>query len=146
MAAHQAPLSLGFFRQEYWSGLSFPSPVHESEKWKWRQSVCPTLQDPMDCSPPGSSVHGIFQERVLEWVAIMNYSLQSSHSPNKASQTEQGHIVEMKIWCVLNSIVTTWSELILDDVIEHVAFIEKKLNSLFLWYFVKLFQKYGNNK
>ena len=32
--------------------------------------LCPTLSDPMDCSPPGSSVHGIFQARVLEWVAI----------------------------------------------------------------------------
>ena len=31
---------------------------------------CPTLSDPMDCSPPGSSVHGIFQARVLEWTAI----------------------------------------------------------------------------
>ena len=31
---------------------------------------CPTLHDPMDCSPPGSSVHGIFQARVLEWGAI----------------------------------------------------------------------------
>ena len=33
---------------------------------------CPTPNDPMDCSPPGSSVHGIFQARVLEWVAIAN--------------------------------------------------------------------------
>ena len=32
--------------------------------------TCPTLSDPMDCSPPGSSVHGIFQARVLEWGAI----------------------------------------------------------------------------
>ena len=31
---------------------------------------CPTLSDPMDCSAPGSSVHGIFQARVLEWGAI----------------------------------------------------------------------------
>ena len=31
---------------------------------------CPTLCDPMDCSPPDSSVHGISQARVLEWVAI----------------------------------------------------------------------------
>ena len=31
---------------------------------------CPTLSDPMDCSLPGSSVHGIFQARVLEWGAI----------------------------------------------------------------------------
>ena len=38
-AAHQAPLSLGFSRQEHWSGLPFPSPMHESEKWKWSRSV-----------------------------------------------------------------------------------------------------------
>ena len=31
---------------------------------------CLTLGDPMDCSPPGSSIHGIFQARVLEWGAI----------------------------------------------------------------------------
>ena len=31
---------------------------------------CPTLSDPMDCSLPGSSVHGIFQARILEWDAI----------------------------------------------------------------------------
>ena len=35
MAAHQVPPSLGFSRQEHWSGLPFPSPMHESEKWKW---------------------------------------------------------------------------------------------------------------
>ena len=32
--------------------------------------LCPTLSDPMDCSPPGSSIQGIFQARVLEWRAI----------------------------------------------------------------------------
>ena len=31
---------------------------------------CPTLCDPLDCSPPGSSVHGILQARILEWVVI----------------------------------------------------------------------------
>ena len=31
---------------------------------------CPTLRDPMDCSLPGSSIHGIFQAIVMEWVAI----------------------------------------------------------------------------
>ena len=39
MAAHQAPPSLGFSRQEHWSGLPFPSPMYESEKWKWSRSV-----------------------------------------------------------------------------------------------------------
>ena len=33
---------------------------------------CPTLGDPMDCSPPGSPVHGILQPRVLEWVARLS--------------------------------------------------------------------------
>ena len=60
--------SLGFSRQEHWSGLPFPSPTHKSES-EVTQS-CPTLRDPMDCSLPGSSVHGIFQARVLEWGVI----------------------------------------------------------------------------
>ena len=37
--------------------------------------LCPTLFDPMDCSPPGSSVHGILQARILEWVAILHSGL-----------------------------------------------------------------------
>ena len=97
-AVCHAPLSVGFPRQELWSGLQFPSPgdrpdpgteppspalaggfftaeppgkpftMYESES-EVTQS-CPTLWDPMGCSLPGSSVHGIFQARVLEWVAI----------------------------------------------------------------------------
>ena len=70
-AAHQASLSLGFSRQEHWSGLPFPSPMHEKVKSKSEVAQsCPTLSDPLDCSPPGSSIHGIFQARVLEWGAI----------------------------------------------------------------------------
>ena len=67
-AAHQAPPSLGFSKQEHWSGLPCPSPMHESES-EVAQS-CPTLSNPMDCSLPRSSVHGIFQARVLEWVSL----------------------------------------------------------------------------
>ena len=54
MAAHQAPPSLGFSRQEHWSGLPFPSPMHESESESEVTQSCPTLSDPIDCSPPGS--------------------------------------------------------------------------------------------
>jgi len=54
-AAHQAPPSLGFSRQEHWSGLPFPSPMHESEKWKWSRSVV------SDSSWP----HGLQPTRVL---------------------------------------------------------------------------------
>ena len=43
---------------------SFSLPVCEVAQ------SCPTLFDPVDCSPPGSSVHGILQARILEWVAI----------------------------------------------------------------------------
>ena len=50
-AAHQAPPSLGFSRQEHWSGLSFPSPVHESEKWKWSHSVVPDSLRPHGLQP-----------------------------------------------------------------------------------------------
>ena len=93
-AACQTPLSMGFSRQEYWSGMPFPSPgifltqglnlcllicsrfftTEAAGKplllCMWSRSVCPTLCSPIDCSLPGSSVHGIFQARVLEWVAI----------------------------------------------------------------------------
>ena len=54
-AAHQAPPSLGFSRQEHWSGLPFPSPTHESEKWKWSRSVV------FDSSQP----HGLQPTRLL---------------------------------------------------------------------------------
>ena len=54
--------------------------------------LCPTLSDPMDCSPPGSSVHGIFQARVLAWVAIA-FSVRSS--PNKDHEIE---IIIMSDW------------------------------------------------
>ena len=110
-AAHQAPPSMGFSRQEYWSGVPLPSPkcymlVTSNSLWphglqparllcpwdspgkntgvgchfllqcmkvKSESEVaksCPTLRDPMNCSLPGSSVHGIFQARVLEWGVI----------------------------------------------------------------------------
>ena len=54
-AAHQAPPSLGFSRQEHWRGLPFPSPMHESEKWKWSRSV---VSDPQRS-------HGLQPTRLL---------------------------------------------------------------------------------
>ena len=46
------------------------SPMSLTAVVVWVAQSCPTLCDPMDCSPPGSSVHGILQARILEWVAI----------------------------------------------------------------------------
>ena len=54
-AAHQAPPCLGFSRQEHWSGLPFPSPMHQSEKSKWSRSVV------SDSSRP----HGLQSTRLL---------------------------------------------------------------------------------
>ena len=68
-AAHQVPLSLGFSRQEHWGChflLQFMKVKSENEV----AQSCLTLRDPMDCSLPDSSVHGIFQAKVLEWGAI----------------------------------------------------------------------------
>ena len=50
-AAHQASLSLGFSRQEHWSGLPFPSPMQQSEKWKWSCSVVSDPQRPHGLQP-----------------------------------------------------------------------------------------------
>ena len=57
-------------------------------KWREVAQSCPTLCDPMDCSLPGSSVHGIFQARVLEWVAI-SFSRESSQPRDR---TRVSHI------------------------------------------------------
>ena len=77
MAAHQAPPSLGFSRQEHWSGLPFPSPVHKCIYVCGCVCVCA-----LSClvvsysfwshglSPPGSSIHRIFQTRILEEVTV----------------------------------------------------------------------------
>ena len=96
----QAPLSMGFSRQDYWVGchsllqgifltqglnLCFLRLLHwRVVLYHWRHlgspaigvtwcevaQWCPTLWDPMDCSLPGSSVHGILQARILEGVAL----------------------------------------------------------------------------
>ena len=54
---------------------------------------CPTLCDPVDCSPPGSSVHGILQARILEWVAI-SFSRKSSpvvfENPDSTREKRRG--------------------------------------------------------
>ena len=50
-AAHQAPRSLGFSRQEHWSGLPFPPPMNETEKWKWSRSVVSNSLRPHGLQP-----------------------------------------------------------------------------------------------
>ena len=79
-AAHQPPPSLGFSRQEHWSGLPFPSPTHASEKWKWRCSVVSDSSQPHGLQPtrllcpwdfPGKSTrvgcHCLLREIFSDW-------------------------------------------------------------------------------
>ena len=57
--------------------------------------LCPTLCDPMDCSPPGSSVHGILQARISEWVAV------PSSSSRSVLPKESQHILitwDLRVW------------------------------------------------
>ena len=73
--------------------LAIKTEDQSTQGWSARESLtpkfsvvsevaqfCPTLGDPVDCSLPGSSIHGIFQARVLEWVAI-SVSRGSSQQP-----------------------------------------------------------------
>ena len=63
--------------------------VPSQYKWSEVAQSCPTLCNPMDCRPPGSSIHGIFQGRILEWVAI-SFSRRSSRPRD---WTQVSHIV-----------------------------------------------------
>ena len=70
MAAHQAPPSLGFSGKNTGVGCYFLLQCMKVKSESEVAQSCPTLRDSMDCSLPGSSIHGIFQARVLEWGAI----------------------------------------------------------------------------
>ena len=70
MAAHQAPPSLGFSRQNTAVGCHFLLQCMKVKSEREVTQLCLTLSDPMGCSLPGSSIHGIFHARVLEWGAI----------------------------------------------------------------------------
>ena len=80
-AAFQAPLSVGFSRQEYWSGVPLPSPILMFRMCLVTQS-CLTLCDPIDCNPPGFPVHGVLHARIVERVAIP-FSRRSSLPRNR---------------------------------------------------------------
>ena len=69
-AAHQAPPSWDSPGKNTGVGCHFLLQCIKGKSESEVAQSCPTLCDPMDCSLPGFSVHGIFQARILEWVAI----------------------------------------------------------------------------
>ena len=97
-ATHQAPLSLGFSRQEHWSGLPFPSPMHESGKWKWKwsHSVLSNSSGPhglqltrllLPWDFPGKSAgvgcHYCGQTRLIPLAGLLGKEFPLSHGPEK---------------------------------------------------------------
>ena len=74
---------------------------------------CPTLCDPMDCSPPGSSIHGIFKTRVLEWGVIAfstgNYEM---HENLLFKMVFGGTIIEERLilWAELGEVMQNVTE------------------------------------
>ena len=125
MAAHQALPSLGFSRQEHWSGLPFPSPMRESEV----AQMCPTLHNPMDCSLPGSSIHGIFQARVLEWGAIAFSSFLPSFNCC-STFVEKQLSINVKGFSLWNFFSTLLPVIILNCRFDHVFLLLKYLQGL----------------
>ena len=59
---------------------------------------CPNLSDPLDCSPPGSSVHGNFQARVLEWGAIEHIKKQRHYFANKGPSSQGYGLSNSYVW------------------------------------------------
>ena len=85
-AAYQAPPSMGFSRQEYWSGLPLPSPKFSSVQFNSVTRSCPILCDPMNLSMPDFPVHHQLLESIqthVHWVgdAVQPSRLLSSPSP-----------------------------------------------------------------
>ena len=90
-----------------WQPTRLPHPW----AWKWSQSEvaqsCLTPSDPMDCSLPGSSVHGIFQVRVLEWGAIA-FSNNKWYVQNSTCIPMDSSLLSSSVHGIFQAIVLEW--------------------------------------
>ena len=101
----------------------------QSEREREVVLSCSTLCDPMDCSLPGSSVHGNFQERVLEWVAI-SISRGSSQARDRIQICTAGR--RFAIWATRKSLCTEyimWNAG-LDEAQAGINIVGRKVNNL----------------
>ena len=78
------------------SGREIRNKGHIVLCWAKSFQSCPALCSPMDCSPTGSSVHGILQARILEWVAIPYIPVKPKEK-KKSSKTKEPWVL-LKIW------------------------------------------------
>ena len=122
--AHQAPLSMGFPGKNTGVGCQF---LLQCMKVKSESEVAqswPTLSDPMDRSPPSSSVHGIFQARILEWVAI-SFSWGSSQPRDRTHVSCIGRWV---LYCWASREARQRGVTLAKHDIQHTHFVRLSLN------------------
>ena len=86
-AAHQAPRPWDSPGKNTGVGCHFLLQCMKVKSESEVAQSCSTLSDPMDCSPRGSSIHGIFQARVLEWGAITIYKINNSVQFSSVAQS-----------------------------------------------------------
>ena len=112
MAAHQAPPSLGFSRQEHWSGLPCPSPMHESENQSEVTLSCLTPSDPMDCSLPGPPYTGFSRQEY--WSGFPSPRLPQNSETHRdnvfdiTALTKLALLCLLRIWCFSGAISSSW--------------------------------------
>ena len=81
-------------------GCHFPPQCRKVKSESDVTQLCPTLSDPMDYSLPGFSFHGIFQARVLEWIAIA-FSVEQASTQHKKECTTDTRMTRMNLKCII---------------------------------------------
>ena len=135
MAAHQAFPSLGFSRQKHWSGLPFPSPMHESEKWKWSRSVMSDSATPWTAAYRDPPSTGFSRQEYWSGVPL----------PSLIEKAEHWRINVFELWCWRRLLRAPWpvrrsNQSILKEISSKYS-LEGQMLKLKLQYFGNLIQR-----
>ena len=109
MAAHRAPRPWDSPGKNTGVGCHFLLQCMKVKSESEVTQTCPTLSDPMDCSLPGSSVHGIFQARVLEWGATASSNLDSILKSRDITLPTKVHLVKAMVFPVVMYGCESWT-------------------------------------